>query len=106
MVATYLPFGKLLRLQDAAIPNSPYGAAKVLSLPKEIVCGVEEVEGAREAVLQWQLSLWAERLDAPSSQRTNSTHQHRSVTFPPVMCSCLARRCCGITPLCTSCPAL
>ncbi len=66
----HLPFGKLLRLQDAAIPNSPYGAAKVLSLPKEIVCGVEEVEGAREAVLQWQLSLWAERLDAPSQQYT------------------------------------
>ncbi len=54
----HLPFGKLLRLQDAAIPNSPYGAAKVLSLPKELVCGVEEVEGVREAVLQWQLSLW------------------------------------------------
>jgi hypothetical protein len=28
--------------------------------------------------------LWVERLDAPSSQRTNSTHQNRSVYFSPI----------------------
>jgi len=35
----HLPFGKLLGLQDAAIPNSPYGAAKVLSPQRSLFVG-------------------------------------------------------------------